>query len=40
MEDQRKHVRTMLEMLLKTGIYLKLHRCKFIAKKTNLWILS
>jgi hypothetical protein len=32
-EEHRKHVRTMLEALLKAGLYLKLHKCEFNAKE-------
>jgi hypothetical protein len=32
-EEYRKHVRTVLEALLKAGLYLKLHKCKFNAKE-------
>jgi hypothetical protein len=32
-EEHKKHVRTMLEVLLKAGLYLKLRKCKFNAKE-------
>ncbi len=32
-EEHRKHVCTVLEALLKAGLYLKLRKCKFNAKE-------
>ncbi len=35
MEEHRKHVCTVLEVLLKAGLFLKLRRCKFNAKEVG-----